>query len=138
MLFSASMWGRFYSNICISVWLYFKRTCVSQWPYLREQPKTNVQRLKTFLRGFIRDKVKINLLLRPLLWILKNSSYIWKPNMHILQSFLEKQYCSSLSSYFKVPKEMKKIFLNFFAILGVIPLTKENLWQKYFFRYKTS
>ena len=36
--------------------------------------------------------------------------------MHILQIFLEKKYCSPLSSYFKVPKNMKKIFLKFFAI----------------------
>ena len=35
--------------------------------------------------------------------------------MHILQNFLEKQYCSSLSSYFKVPKNMKKKFFNFFC-----------------------
>ena len=31
----------------------------------------NVQILQTFLRGFVRDKIGINLLLRPLLWVLQ-------------------------------------------------------------------
>ena len=72
ILSSASMQGRFCSNICILVRLYLKRT----WPCLLEQPKINVQRLQTFLRGFVSDKIGINLLLRPLLWVLKNNSYI--------------------------------------------------------------
>ena len=41
--------------------------------------------------------------------------------MHILQIFFEKQFCLSLSSYFKVPKKMKKIFLKFFVIFGLEP-----------------
>ena len=31
----------------------------------------NVQIFQTFLGGFVRDKIGINLLLRPLLWVLK-------------------------------------------------------------------
>ena len=42
------MLGRFCSNLCILVWLYFKRTCVSQWPCLWEQPKTMSKYCKHF------------------------------------------------------------------------------------------
>ena len=97
ILMSVTMQGRFWTNICILVWIYFKKTCVFQWPSLRKQPKTNVQRLQRFFFFFlggggregrgIRDKVGINLLLSPLVWVLKNSRYIWKPNMHILNFY---------------------------------------------------
>ena len=74
-----------------------------------------------FWGRFIRDKVGINLLLRPLLWAFKNSRYILQPNMPILHLKKKKQYCSSFSSYFKVPKNMKKNSLKFFAIFGIEP-----------------
>ena len=69
---------------------------------------------------FTWDKVGINLLLRPLLRALKNSRYILQPNMPILH-LKKKQYCSSFSSYFKVPKSMKKNYLKFFTIFGIEP-----------------
>ena len=114
MLFLASMQGRFCSNICILVWLYFIGTWVSQWPYLWEQSKTNVQRLRTFFGSFIRDKVWINFLLRPLLWVLNNSSYIWKANTHTLQIFWKNSISHHFPHTLNYLKTWKNFFWNFF------------------------
>ena len=77
ILFSASIQGRFCLNICILVFGYTSKehACLNGRIY-GNNPRSMSKDCKHFFLVFIRDKVRINVLLRPLLWVLENSRYI--------------------------------------------------------------